>query len=140
MCSFKCVCLGCTAPMCSFKLVCLCALLACVPANLYGICALFQCVPFIGALIPCVPANWHAPIGPIKLILVFQVPPLLWQDQVKLLGLAVSFLICTMLNILALKVEEAGKVALVDKCSSIIVAFVSQVSHIPHLIRFVSRL
>ena len=58
---------------------------------------------------------------------MFQVPPLLWQDQVKLLGLAVSFLTSTMLNILALKVEEAGKVALVDKCSSIIVAFGSQV-------------
>jgi len=50
-----------------------------------------------------------------------------WKERLMILSLGVCGLLTSSLNILALKVEEASKVALVDRCSSIIIGFLIQI-------------
>ena len=63
----------------------------------------------------------------LLLCLGLELPSLPWLDRLKLAGLAATSLATSTLNILALKVEEAGRVALVDRCSAVVIAFLSQV-------------
>ena len=63
----------------------------------------------------------------LLLCLGLELPSLSWLDRLKLAGLAATSLATSTLNILALKVEEAGRVALVDRCSAVVIAFLSQV-------------
>jgi len=50
-----------------------------------------------------------------------------FQERLMILSLGVCGLLTSSLNIIALKVEEASKVALVDRCSSIIIGFLIQI-------------
>ena len=51
-----------------------------------------------------------------------------WEDRLKIFVLSVSTIITSALNIISLKVEEAGKVAILDRSSAIIIALITQIT------------
>ena len=51
-----------------------------------------------------------------------------WEDRLKFVVLSVSSIFTSVLNIISLKVEEAGKVALLDRSSAIIIALIIQIT------------
>ena len=55
-----------------------------------------------------------------------QLPALSWSHRLRLAGLGASVLFTSNLGILALKVEEASRIAPFDRCSSILISFASQ--------------
>ena len=49
------------------------------------------------------------------------------QEKLKLAAFAISFIVESNLNLIALKLEEAGKINLVDRSANIIIAFTIQI-------------
>ena len=49
------------------------------------------------------------------------------QDKLKIFAFAISFLVTSNMNLVALKIEEAGKIDLVDRCLNIVGAFMIQI-------------
>jgi len=61
-------------------------------------------------------------------------------DRLKIAAFSVSFIIESNMNLVALKIEEAGKIDLVDRCGNIIIAFSIQIIYfgdIPGLYTFI---
>merc|ERR1712192_134316 len=61
------------------------------------------------------------------MLLGLELPSLNWSERLRLVGLASVSLLASNLNILALKVEEASRIAPFDRCSSLLVSFTSQI-------------
>ena len=65
--------------------------------------------------------------GLLSLSLGLDLPSLEWIDRFRLLGFAALSIAISLLNIVSLKVEEATRVSLMDRCSGIVIAFLTQV-------------
>merc|ERR1712210_26501 len=63
----------------------------------------------------------------VVMILGLELPSLNWSERLRLFGLASVSLLVSNLNILALKVEEASRIAPFDRCFSLLVSFTSQI-------------
>ena len=62
------------------------------------------------------------------------------QDKLKIAAFAISFIVESNLNLIALKLEEAGKIDLVDRSANIIIAFTIQIVYfgdIPEFYTFI---
>jgi len=63
----------------------------------------------------------------VVMLLGLELPSLNWSKRLRLVGLASVSLLVSNLNILALKMEEASRVAPFDRCSALLVSFTSQI-------------
>ena len=63
-----------------------------------------------------------------------------WEDRLKICFVSFSSITTTSLNIIALKIEEAGKITLIDRSSALVIGLISQIlifNDIPDNLTFV---